>query len=133
MANFQVFSGYETVLAAIGRHPLTSKLGLGSVGVETDKDGYILVDAYQNTTASGVFALGDVCGQVELTPMAIAAGRRLADRLQNNNKTNKTNNNRHCDQMIRLYGGMPNAKADYENVPTVVFSHPTIGTSEHPY
>ena len=56
---------------------------------------------------AGVYALGDVCGRVQLTPMAIAAGRRLAD---------------------RLFGGIPNAKADYEDVPTVVFSHPPIGT-----
>jgi glutathione reductase (NADPH) len=68
------------------------------------------VDEYQNTTAQprdSVLALGDVCGKVELTPMAIAAGRRVAD---------------------RLFGGMPDAKADYEGVPTVVFSHPVIGT-----
>ena len=38
------------------------------------------VDKYQNTTANNVYALGDVCGNVELTPMAIAAARRLADR-----------------------------------------------------
>jgi glutathione reductase (NADPH) len=56
---------------------------------------------------AGIYALGDVCGRVQLTPMAIAAGRRLAD---------------------RLFGGMPTAKADYEDVPTVVFSHPPIGT-----
>ena len=62
---------------------------------------------YQNTNVGGVYALGDVCGRVQLTPMAIAAGRRLAD---------------------RLFGGMPTAKADYEDVPTVVFSHPPIGT-----
>lgn len=65
-----------------------------------------MVDAYQNTVAPGVHAVGDVCGNVELTPMAIAAGRRLAD---------------------RLYGGKTDAKADYESVPTVVFSDPPIG------
>ena len=62
---------------------------------------------YQNTSAEGVYALGDVCGNIELTPMAIAAGRRLAD---------------------RLFKGQEHAKADYSDVPTVVFSHPPIGT-----
>jgi glutathione reductase (NADPH) len=74
---------------------------------QEEKSNYITVDDYQNTSAEGVYALGDVCGQIELTPMAIAAGRRLAD---------------------RLFGGMPDAKADYHTVPTVVFSHPPIGT-----
>lgn len=64
----------------MGRYPLTKSLGLENVGVKTNKDGYILVDEYQNTSAGNVYALGDVCGKVELTPMAIAAGRRLADR-----------------------------------------------------
>jgi glutathione reductase (NADPH) len=83
-------------------------LNLQAASVKLDaKKKYIAVDEYQRTSTKGVYALGDVCGLIELTPMAIAAGRRLAD---------------------RLFGGMPNAKADYENVPTVVFSHPTIGT-----
>eukprot|EP01039_Chlorochromonas_danica_P004047 gene4047-4425_t len=99
--------GFDSVIQAIGREPLTASLNLSAVGVEVDKDGYINVDPYQNTTTSGIYALGDVCGQVELTPMAIAAARRLGD---------------------RLFGGLPEAKADYENVPTVVFSHPTIAT-----
>jgi glutathione reductase (NADPH) len=87
---------------------LTQTLGLDLAGVkQEEKSNYITVDDYQNTSAEGVYALGDVCGQIELTPMAIAAGRRLAD---------------------RLFGGMPDAKADYHTVPTVVFSHPPIGT-----
>ncbi|KAJ8611965.1 hypothetical protein CTAYLR_004341 [Chrysophaeum taylorii] len=98
---------FEQVLIATGRRPLTEPLCLDKVGVELDSKGYVVVDDFQATTAPGVYALGDVCGNVELTPMAIAAGRRLAD---------------------RLFGGMPLAKADYDNVPTVVFSHPTIGT-----
>lgn len=98
---------FETVLLAIGRQPLTKALALDKAGVKLKERGYIAVDEYQATSAPGVYALGDVCGNVELTPMAIAAGRRLAD---------------------RLFGGAPRAKADYDNVPTVVFSHPTIGT-----
>ena len=95
------------IISAIGRIPNTEPLNLPAVGVELDHKGYIKVDEYQNTNISGIYALGDVIGKVELTPMAIAAGRRLSD---------------------RLFGGYHDAKADYDNVPTVVFSHPTIGT-----
>eukprot|EP01070_Trichotokara_eunicae_P002347 Trichotokara_eunicae@DN2577_c0_g1_i2.p1 len=77
------------------------------MGVKLNDKGYIIADEFQNTTAKGVHALGDICGLIELTPMAIAAGRRLSD---------------------RLFGGMPNAKADYTNVPTVIFSHPPLAT-----
>jgi glutathione reductase (NADPH) len=68
------------LLAATGRTPLTEPLHLHNVAVAVDAAGTIMVDEYQNTSLEGVYALGDVCGQVELTPMAIAAGRRLADR-----------------------------------------------------
>ena len=98
---------YDQILFATGRAPLTEGLNLSAAGVETDSQGRIVVDEFQNTNVLGVYALGDVCGKVELTPMAIAAGRRLGD---------------------RLFGGKATAKADYEFVPTVVFSHPTIGT-----
>jgi len=82
---------------------------LSQVGVEQNGKNYIVVNEYSETNVEGVFALGDVCGNVELTPMAIAAGRRLAD---------------------RLFGPpeFKDAKVSYENVPTVVFSHPTMGT-----
>jgi glutathione reductase (NADPH) len=114
------------LLGAIGRSPLIEHLGLHNAGITVGKAGalsgsaaiagygvgsepvpHILVDEYQNTNVPGVYALGDVCGIVELTPMAIAAGRRLSD---------------------RIFGGQPLAKTDYTNVPTVVFSHPVIGT-----
>lgn len=102
------FGPFDQVLLATGRVPNTKPLNLPAAGVKTDeKKGYITVDEYQQTSVDGVYALGDVCGKVELTPMAIAAGRRLAD---------------------RLFNGMKDAKADYNNVPTVVFSHPVIGT-----
>ena len=75
------FPGYEVVLSAIGRVPLTEPLSLSSAEIATDAiTGHITVDDFQNTSTPGVYALGDVCGKVELTPMAIAAGRRLADR-----------------------------------------------------
>lgn len=111
LKNGKTHGGFNVLLAATGRKPLplTAGLGLEAAGVKTATrgHGYIEVDEYQNTSAPNVYALGDVCGQVELTPMAIAAGRRLAD---------------------RLFGNMPTAKADYSNVATVVFSHPPIGT-----
>lgn len=101
--------GADVVLMAPGRIPNVEGLNLEKVGVKTGRKNYITVDEYSNTSADGIYALGDVCGSVELTPMAIAAGRKLAD---------------------RLFGGPEhsNAKVSYENVPTVVFSHPTIGT-----
>eukprot|EP00934_Nitzschia_sp_Nitz4_P008974 Nitzschia sp. Nitz4//scaffold28_size193895//43497//44972//NITZ4_001636-RA/size193895-processed-gene-0.253-mRNA-1//-1//CDS//3329545895//8964//frame0 len=100
--------GAGVVLMAAGRLPSTETLNLDKAGVALiPGKTYIKVDEYQNTSADNIYALGDVCGAVELTPMAIAAGRRLAD---------------------RLFGGMENAKVSYELVPTVVFSHPTIGT-----
>ena len=102
--------GFEVIVNATGRDPVTNKLNLGTTGVEMTKSGHIVVDDYQNTSAKGIYALGDACDKmVDLTPMAIAAGRRLGD---------------------RLFGGpeCADSKADYENVPTVVFSHPPIGT-----
>lgn len=100
-------SGFDTVIYAAGRVPLTEDLNLAAAGIETDKRGFVHVDAYQATSKPNVFAVGDVCGTTALTPVAIAAGRRLAD---------------------RLFGGMRDAKISYDDVPTVVFSHPPIGT-----
>lgn len=97
----------DSVIWAVGRSPKTSGLGLTEVGIEHDEKGYIKVDKYQNTNVEGIYAVGDNTGNVELTPVAVAAGRRLAERLFNNK---------------------PNEHLDYENVPTVVFSHPPIGT-----
>ena len=81
LQNGDVHSGFNVLLEATGRVPLTDTLALDKAGVATGKEGHILVDKYQNTNIPNVYALGDVCGHVELTPMAIAAGRRLADRL----------------------------------------------------
>lgn len=99
--------GFDCVISAIGRTPATDSLNLEAVGITPTPSGHITVDAFQNTCTDGVYALGDIIGKIDLTPMAIAAGRRLAD---------------------RLFHNMPEARADYENVPSVVFSHPTIGT-----
>lgn len=99
--------GFDAVLWAIGRQPATHGLGLESVAVSTDENGHIPVDAYQNTNVPGIYSVGDVTGRFELTPVAIAAGRRLAD---------------------RLFGGQPDAKLEYVDIPTVIFSHPPIGS-----
>lgn len=99
--------GADVVLMAAGRVPNTETLNLDKAGVKlANGKPFIEVDDFQNTSASNIFALGDVCGKVELTPMAIAVGRRLAD---------------------RVFGGVAESKASYELVPTVVFSHPTLG------
>jgi len=99
--------GYDSVIWAVGRRPNSDGLGLTEAGVELDADGFVVTDAWQNTNVNGVYAVGDISGRIALTPVAVAAGRHLAD---------------------RLFGGRADAKLDYENVPTVVFSHPPIGT-----
>ena len=107
--NGEVIEGCDAVIMAAGRGPLVEPLNLPAAGVAQKESGHIIVDEYSETNVAGVYAVGDVCGNVELTPMAIAAGRRLAD---------------------RLFGGPEHkdAKVSYENVATVVFSHPPIGT-----
>jgi len=97
----------DCVIWAVGRRPLTASLGLENAGVSLNENGFILVDDYQATNVEGVYAVGDVTGRLALTPVAIAAGRRLSD---------------------RLFGGMSDRHLDYTNVPTVVFTHPPVGT-----
>jgi len=100
--------GFDVVIMAVGRTPVTSGLGLEELGIKLDSKGHIIVDEFQNTNIDGIYALGDATTtKYQLTPVAIAAGRRLAD---------------------RLFGGAPMAKIDYSMIPTVVFSHPPIGT-----
>jgi len=106
-ASGECHGGFDSVLWAIGRTPNSAGLGLEQAGVGIDDDGYVVTDEWQATCVEGVYAVGDVTGRAPLTPVAIAAGRRLAD---------------------RLFGGQADARLDYENVPTVVFSHPPIGT-----
>jgi len=103
----RLLTGFDTVIWAIGRRPLTDNLNLHAAGVFANEHGYIPTDQWEDTNVKGIYAIGDVNGKAQLTPVAIAAGRRLAD---------------------RLYGGMPERRVHYENIPTVVFSHPPIGT-----
>lgn len=102
----------DTLIWAIGREPFFYTLNVDSVGVKRDAKGKIVVDEYQNTNLPKVYSLGDIAEDVELTPAAIAAGRKLGD---------------------RLFGGKPDAKLVYDNIPSAVFSHPEaacIGKTE---
>ncbi len=101
------FGPVDCLLWAIGRSPNTESLDTARAGVEQDEQGFIPTDEFQRTNVENVFAIGDVTGRDALTPVAIAAGRRLAD---------------------RLYGGMEGRHLEYDLIPTVIFSHPTIGT-----
>jgi glutathione reductase (NADPH) len=98
---------FDCVVWAIGRAPAVEELSLERAGVELDPYGFIVTDKYQNTSAAGMYAIGDVTGRAPLTPVAIAAGRRLSD---------------------RLFGGKAERHLDYHNIPTVVFGHPPVGT-----
>ncbi|MDP2560478.1 glutathione-disulfide reductase [Psychrobium sp. 1_MG-2023] len=97
----------DCLVWAIGRKPVTQGLNLEAAGVTTDSRGYIPSDKYENTNIDGIYALGDVTGKVELTPVAVAAGRHLAE---------------------RLFNQKDDAHLDYSDIATVVFSHPPIGT-----
>ncbi|VAX04157.1 Glutathione reductase [hydrothermal vent metagenome] len=99
--------GYDALICAIGREPNTASLALDSAGIESNQRGYIPTDEFQNTNVPAVYAVGDVTGRAQLTPVAVAAGRRLSDRLFNN---------------------QPERKLDYDLIPTVMFSHPPIAT-----
>ena len=98
---------FDCVISAIGRLVNSEELHLDAVGIEAGDKGIITTDAFENTSAAGVYAVGDVNGKPALTPVAIAAGRRLAD---------------------RLFGGQPHSRLDYGCIPTVVFSHPPAGS-----
>lgn len=93
---------------AIGREPATDNINLDKAGVAVNDKGYIKVDKFQNTNVPNIYAVGDIIENgVQLTPVAVASGRRLSERLFNNK---------------------PNEHLDYNLIPTVVFSHPPIGT-----
>jgi glutathione reductase (NADPH) len=102
-----IFAGFDTILWAIGRESNVAGLDLKKAGVALDECSFVITDAFQNTNVAGVYAIGDVTGRAALTPVAIAAGRRLSD---------------------RLFGGKPERHLDYGMIPSVVFTHPPIGT-----
>jgi glutathione reductase (NADPH) len=99
--------GFDEVIWAIGREPNAEGMNLEAANIKTDAKGYISTDKFQKTNVDNIFALGDITGEAQLTPVAIAAARRLGDRLYNNQTE------RHLD---------------YSLIPTVVFTHPPIGT-----
>ena len=103
-----VIEGVDCLVWAIGREPATDKINLEAAGVEADPVGFIRTDKYQNTNVKGIYAVGDITGEAQLTPVAIKAGRLLAERLFNPE--------------------LPDAHMDYSQIPTIVFSHPPIGT-----
>jgi glutathione reductase (NADPH) len=84
-----------------------AELDLSKAGVAVDDSDFVVTDTFQNTNVPGVYAIGDVTGRAALTPVAIAAGRRLSD---------------------RLFGGKTDRHLEYRMIPTVVFTHPPIGT-----
>ena len=98
---------YDQIVWAVGRVPNVESLQLQSAGVKLGSEGHVATDAFENTSAQGVYALGDVNGKRALTPVAIASGRALAE---------------------RLFGGHAGSHLDYENIPSVVFSHPPVAS-----
>lgn len=97
----------DCLIWAIGRAPATDNLNIEATGIKLNERGFIVTDEYQNTSVDGIYAVGDNTGRAALTPVAVAAGRRLCE---------------------RLFNGKTDLKLDYENIATVVFSHPPIGT-----
>lgn len=97
----------DCLIWAVGREPNTKALKLDRTNIQLDDSGYIQVDQFQNTSQSGLYAVGDIIGKAELTPVAVAAGRKLSE---------------------RLFNGKSEEYLNYQNIPTVVFSHPPIGT-----
>lgn len=100
-------SGFDSVIWAVGRRPNTDSLALNIAGVNVLKNGIIPVDEFENTNIPGIYAIGDVTGKTPLTPVAVSAGRKLAE---------------------RLFNKKTSSKVDYNNIPSVVFSHPPIAT-----
>lgn len=99
--------GFDSVIWAVGRRPNTDKLNLQEAGVKLLPSGVVPTDAFQNCNVQGIYALGDITGCSPLTPVAVAAGRHLAD---------------------RLFGGREQARLNYDDIPTVIFSHPPAGS-----
>ena len=107
LSDGNVMNEVDECIFAIGRAPNSDNIALANAGLEPDERGFIRTDEFQNTSVDGIYAVGDVTGRAALTPVAIAAGRKLSD---------------------RIFGGQSDARLDYETIPSVVFSHPPIGT-----
>ena len=112
IANGITHNNFDKIIWAVGRKPAIGNIGLKTIGVKLTDKGFIEVDKFQQTNIDGVYAVGDIIGKAQLTPVAIAAGRRLSD---------------------RIFNGMKDRHLDYNNIATVLFSHPpaaTIGFTE---
>ncbi|MGD2138586.1 MAG: glutathione-disulfide reductase [Gammaproteobacteria bacterium] len=103
----ETLSGFDTVIWAVGRRPDTRDLGLATAGVAVLPDGSVPVDADHRTNVPGIHAIGDITGRMPLTPVAVATGRRLA---------------------THLFSDRTSGRIDYDNIPSVVFSHPPVGS-----
>lgn len=97
----------DCLIWAIGRHANTENMGLEKLGVKLDDKGDVIVDEYQNSNVKGITSIGDVQGKALLTPVAIAAGRRLSNRLFGPEK-------------------FKDDKLNYDNIPTVVFAYASL-------
>ena len=95
----------ELVMYATGRRPNTKAMGLDEIGVRINQAGAVIVDEWQRSSVPHIYAIGDVTDRINLTPVAIAEGRAIAETLFNNNPT----------------------KMDHADVPSAVFSQPPIG------
>jgi glutathione reductase (NADPH) len=96
----------DLVMYATGRKPNTHGFGLAEAGVTLHEDGRALVDEWSKTSVPNIYAIGDVTDRLNLTPVAIAEGRAIAETLYNKNPM----------------------KISHDNVATAVFSQPPIGT-----
>src|SRR6516165_263240 len=89
-----------------GPAPHTQGVGLGEIGVGVNEAGAVVVGEWRTSSVPNIYAIGDVTDRINLTPVAIAEGRAIAETLFNNNPV----------------------KMDHANVPSAVFSQPPIGT-----
>ncbi|MAK61845.1 MAG: glutathione-disulfide reductase [Ponticaulis sp.] len=96
----------DVIMMAVGRRPAIEGLGLEAVGIETSKNGAIIVDEYSRTNVENMWAIGDVTDRVNLTPVAIREGQAFAETVFQ-------------DQPVTM---------DYDNIPSAVFSQPPVGT-----
>lgn len=105
--NGEVIDHVDALIWAIGRVANSADLGLENTQIKVEPSGEILSDEWEQTNIEGVYAIGDINGKAQLTPVAIAAGRRLAD---------------------REFNGQTGRKVDYSLIPTVIFTHPPIAS-----
>jgi len=98
---------FDRVIWAVGRRGNSASLDLEAAGLDTLPGGFVAVDDYENTRVDGIYAIGDITGKTALTPVAIAAGRKLA---------------------ARLFDQQSDARVDYDHIPSVVFAHPPVAT-----